>query len=173
MRFSLRSRVMRLSNDKQSINALFTVRLICAAALLSFAHCATDVAHAVGPLAAIADTALHSEVSGSAVVTVIIAPQLGLPVSSTHIELGGVFGVGFLREFIKTSYGQMLEEIRAHHINADKDVVEAFVTRFERASVKEKRDMLDQLKARTVQATLSKQERKQMRKVYPIPRRPH
>jgi PiT family inorganic phosphate transporter len=39
----------RLSNTKDSINALFTLPLICAAALLSFAHGANDVANAVGP----------------------------------------------------------------------------------------------------------------------------
>ena len=36
----------------------------------------------------------------SAAITVIIASQLGLPVSSTHIALGGVFGVWFLREYL-------------------------------------------------------------------------
>ena len=36
----------------------------------------------------------------SASITVIIASQLGLPVSSTHITIGAVFGVGFLREYI-------------------------------------------------------------------------
>jgi PiT family inorganic phosphate transporter len=36
----------------------------------------------------------------SAAITVIIASQLGLPVSSTHIALGWVFGVGFLREYL-------------------------------------------------------------------------
>jgi PiT family inorganic phosphate transporter len=35
----------------------------------------------------------------SAAITVIIASWLGLPVSSTHIALGGVFGVGFFREW--------------------------------------------------------------------------
>lgn len=35
----------------------------------------------------------------SAAITVIIASWLGLPVSSTHIAVGGVFGVGFYREF--------------------------------------------------------------------------
>lgn len=34
----------------------------------------------------------------SAAVTVIAASWLGLPVSSTHIAIGGIFGVGFFRE---------------------------------------------------------------------------
>jgi len=38
-------------------------------------------------------------VSLSAAITVIIASWLGLPVSSTHIAVGGVFGVGFFREW--------------------------------------------------------------------------
>ena len=33
-------------------------------------------------------------------ITVLIASALGLPVSSTHIAIGGIFGVGFLREFL-------------------------------------------------------------------------
>lgn len=37
----------------------------------------------------------------SAAVTVLIATTLGLPVSSTHIALGAVFGVGFLREYME------------------------------------------------------------------------
>ncbi|HCO89719.1 MAG TPA: anion permease, partial [Alphaproteobacteria bacterium] len=35
----------------------------------------------------------------SAAITVIAASALGLPVSSTHIAVGAIFGVGFLREF--------------------------------------------------------------------------
>jgi PiT family inorganic phosphate transporter len=35
----------------------------------------------------------------SAAITVIIASALGLPVSSTHIAVGAVFGVGFFREY--------------------------------------------------------------------------
>ncbi|MBE0413568.1 inorganic phosphate transporter [Yoonia sp.] len=35
----------------------------------------------------------------SAAITVIVASALGLPVSSTHIAVGGVFGVGFFREW--------------------------------------------------------------------------
>ena len=36
----------------------------------------------------------------AAAITVIIASTMGLPVSSTHIAVGGVFGVGLYREFI-------------------------------------------------------------------------
>lgn len=35
----------------------------------------------------------------SAAVTVIIASASGLPVSSTHIAIGAIFGVGFFREW--------------------------------------------------------------------------
>jgi PiT family inorganic phosphate transporter len=35
----------------------------------------------------------------SAAITVIVASALGLPVSSTHIAVGAVFGVGFFREY--------------------------------------------------------------------------
>ena len=38
----------------------------------------------------------------SAAITVIIASWLGLPVSSTHIAVGAVFGVGFFREYFAT-----------------------------------------------------------------------
>lgn len=43
----------------------------------------------------------------SAAITVIIASQLWLPVSSTHIALGWVFGVWFLREYLhKKEHGK-------------------------------------------------------------------
>ena len=38
----------------------------------------------------------------SAAITVIIASKLGLPVSSTHIAVGGIFGVGFFREYLES-----------------------------------------------------------------------
>ena len=31
----------------------------------------------------------------------LIATTLGLPVSSTHIAIGAIFGVGFLREYLE------------------------------------------------------------------------
>ncbi len=142
------SKIGNLENDRSAINTLFTIPLIFAAAMLSFAHGANDVANAVGPLAAIYDALSHATISAkasiplwvmvtggvgisvgltlfgprliktvgseiteldpmrafsimmAAAITVVIASQLGLPVSSTHIAVGGVFGVGFLREWL-------------------------------------------------------------------------
>jgi inorganic phosphate transporter, PiT family len=36
----------------------------------------------------------------AAAITVILASTLGMPVSSTHIAIGALFGVGFLREYV-------------------------------------------------------------------------
>jgi PiT family inorganic phosphate transporter len=210
----VRRAAANLPNDKRSVNRLFTIPLIGAAALLSFAHGANDVANAVGPLAAINEAVLHGGVAtkaaiplwvmlvgaigialglalygpklirtvGSeiteldqsrafciamaAAITVIIATQFGLPVSSTHIAVGAVFGVGFLREYLKTAHHQRLHEIRSHHHGEHEDVVESFLTDFEQASVSVKGDMLRQLKADKTHGGLSKSERKDLKRVY-------
>ena len=153
-------RARGMENRNKSIRELFHLPLICAAALLSFAHGANDVANAVGPLAAIVDSATTGAIAGqkvgipswvlfvgaagisiglllfgpklvravgsqitrlnpmraycvalSAAVTVIIATGLGLPVSSTHIAVGAIFGVGFYREW---------QTARKTHINHGK-----------------------------------------------------
>lgn len=140
-------RTPQLENRRKHVASLFTIPLIFAAALLSFAHGANDVANAVGPLAAIVSAAETGHaatdrvalplwvlligaigislglalfgprlirtvgakitkmdapraycVALAAAITVLIASALGLPVSSTHIAIGGIFGVGFLRE---------------------------------------------------------------------------
>jgi PiT family inorganic phosphate transporter len=52
----------------------------------------------------------------SAAVTVLIATTLGLPVSSTHIAVGAVFGVGFLREFMENPNKRKLRP--GHKLNA-------------------------------------------------------
>jgi PiT family inorganic phosphate transporter len=142
-------RAGKIENRRKHIAGLFTLPLVFAAALLSFAHGANDVANAVGPLAAIVAAAETGSPAGasvalpfwilaigavgislglamfgprvirtvgeqitrmdairaycvalSAAVTVLLASALGLPVSSTHIAVGAVFGVGFLREFL-------------------------------------------------------------------------
>ena len=51
----------------------------------------------------------------SAAITVLIATSLGLPVSSTHIAVGAVFGVGFLREFLENPNKRKLRP--GHRLN--------------------------------------------------------
>lgn len=52
----------------------------------------------------------------SAAITVLIATSFGLPVSSTHIAVGAVFGVGFLREFSENPNRRKLRP--GHKLNA-------------------------------------------------------
>lgn len=109
----------------------------------------------------------------AATITVIIASQLGIPISSTHTAVGAVMGVGFLREYLKSSYARMLEEIRQHHADDEKKVLDEFLIRFERATVREKGEMLRELKKKDKQkkkkknaAWLTKPERKELKKAY-------
>ncbi len=203
-----------LQNNKSSVNTLFTIPLIFAAALLSFAHGANDVANAVGPLAAINDAissqGVHAKaeiplwimvigaigislglllfgpklirtvgseiteldqmraysVAMAASIVVIIASQLGLPVSSTHIAVGGIFGVGFLREYLKRTYAKAIQEIKDHHQGEDEEEVNAYIRRFANAPIAEKKYMLAQLKEKQAEVELSKKERKTLNKVY-------
>jgi PiT family inorganic phosphate transporter len=105
----------------------------------------------------------------AAAITVIFASQLGLPVSSTHIAVGGVFGVGFLREYIKTNYSRMLDDIRAHHKDSDPEEVEAFIARFEAADVVTKGEMLRNMKKEAASdRLLAKRERRELGRVQRI-----
>ncbi|MEA3553130.1 MAG: inorganic phosphate transporter [Campylobacterota bacterium] len=167
----------KLEHTRVGVNSLFTIPLIFAAALLSFAHGANDVANAIGPLAAINDAIMSGGISkkaeiplwvlsvgaigiavglalygpkliktvGSeiteldqmrafsiamaAAITVIIASQLGLPVSSTHIAVGGVFGVGFLREYLDRGETKFLESVR-EKFKADKKELDKLQVEF-------------------------------------------
>ena len=160
----------KLENNRDSVNKLFTIPLIFAAALLSFAHGANDVANAIGPLAAINDAVISAGVNSkvaipfwvmavgalgiavglllygpkliktvgseiteldqmrafsiamAAAITVIIASQLGLPVSSTHIAVGGVFGVGFLREYLDSTDKRVTDKLRKKFKKHKKDL---------------------------------------------------
>ncbi len=207
----------RLQNHKSSVNELFTIPLIFAAALLSFAHGANDVANAVGPLAGINEAiaggavaekaaiplwvlavgaigislglALYGPklirtvgteiteldkmrafcIAMAAAITVIVASQLGLPVSSTHIAVGGVFGVGFLREYIKSSYARTLDDIRDHHAEHDPEAIEKFLAKFEAADVNTKGQMLREMKTQTSSdRLLAKKETKVLGRVHRI-----
>ena len=59
----------------------------------------------------------------SAAITVIVASSLGLPVSSTHIAVGAVFGVGFFREAhwrVTTSNSYVDEVVAVEAAKAEK-----------------------------------------------------
>ena len=51
----------------------------------------------------------------SSSITVLIATTFGLPVSSTHIAIGSIFGVGFLREFLENPNKQKIRP--GHQLN--------------------------------------------------------
>ena len=53
----------------------------------------------------------------SAAFTVLVASQLGLPVSTTHIVVGAVFGVGFFREYYTTHSRRRRYYILTHRRN--------------------------------------------------------
>lgn len=203
-----------IDQTKEAINDLFTIPLIFAAALLSFAHGANDVANAIGPLAAInqvlssgagvvgkASVPLWIMIVGafgislglmlygpkliktvgneitdldkkrafcvamSAAITVLVASQLGLPVSSTHIAIGGIFGVGFLREYLEKKQMQAQELILQAHRGKDQKEVEEFLHKYNLASMKRKGLMLSALKRREIQI-LDKKETKKLKKAY-------
>ncbi len=180
----------KLEHTRVGVNSLFTIPLIFAAALLSFAHGANDVANAIGPLAAINDAIMSGGISekaeipfwvmsvgaigiavglalygpkliktvGSEIteldqmrafsiamaasITVIIASQLGLPVSSTHIAVGGVFGVGFLREYLDNSESRFLENVKEKFKKDKKDLekLQTEFVNFEKIDTKSKKD---------------------------------
>lgn len=163
----------KLANTRRDINKMFTIPLIFAAALLSFAHGANDVANAIGPLAAINDAIMSGAIAHKAqiplwvmmvgaigiaiglamygpklirtvgseiteldqsrawsvamasAIVVIFASWLGLPVSSTHIAIGGIFGVGFLRIYMNKQYEDKLQGIRESHILALKEKIDS------------------------------------------------
>jgi inorganic phosphate transporter, PiT family len=107
----------------------------------------------------------------AATLTVIVASQLGMPVSTTHISIGAVFGVGFLRELLKVNYAKMEAAVRAGHQGADREEVEAYMQRFEAAEVQEKKQMLADMKQRAKVrgldgAVFDKGERKAFKKAY-------
>ena len=75
----------QMNNNKDSVNQLFTIPLIFAAALLSFAHGSNDVANAVGPLAAIVD--VYSSNNGQ-IATSAPIPMWVMLIGAIGISLG-------------------------------------------------------------------------------------
>lgn len=105
----------------------------------------------------------------AAAITVIIASQMGLPVSSTHIAVGGIFGVGFLREHLTTNYNQKVDKIRIHMREEeakDEATIDAFIEKFDLASVSDKRVILKDLKRKARADEITWWERRRVKKAY-------
>ncbi|MCI2393821.1 inorganic phosphate transporter [Aliiroseovarius sediminis] len=83
----------------------------------------------------------------AATLTVILASQLGMPVSTTHVTVGAILGVGFLRERLKAQHQGILAEIRANH-GAGQQAADRFIDRFHATPFTERAALLADLKAR-------------------------
>ncbi len=210
----IQARLAALEGHREHVNLLFTIPLICAAALLSFAHGANDVANAIGPLAGIYDALIHHKSAGkvpipfwimligalgialglalfgprliktvgseiteldrtrafcialSAAITVIIASQLGLPVSSTHVALGAVFGVGFLREYLDNRLHRTIEEILQARGSEGHSDLEERLHQFYDASPDHKATVIAEMKKMGREGELTRQQSKQLRKLF-------
>jgi len=77
----------------------------------------------------------------AAAITVIIASQLGLPVSSTHIAVGAVFGVGFLREFMKIEVYN--EEALKKNLAKEEELLKIMVIELDELQSKENKNKDD------------------------------
>ena len=196
-----------LQNSKKAVNALFNIPLIFAAALLSFAHGANDVANAIGPLAAINDAIINGGISSkasiplwvmgvgalgialglglygpklirtvgseiteldqirafsiamAASITVIIASQLGLPVSSTHIAIGGVFGVGFLREYLQNKKPKEVITVDREFIENEKSSLEKLKDELKACKKKDEKSLEDYKKIVELYQKIEKEEK--------------
>lgn len=101
----------------------------------------------------------------SAAITVIIASQLGMPISSTHVALGAVFGVGFLREFLDQRIGRVVQNVLSQHKGEDNYAkVEEVLMGFQNAPAEDKARILAELKAMGNDAVVDAAERKVLQK---------
>lgn len=104
----------------------------------------------------------------AATLTVILASQLGLPVSTTHVTVGAVLGVGFLRERIKARYEGILHEVHEAHSDGDTRTVDTFLERFHAVPFGARSAMLQKLKldAREGQSEVTKADRKTITRLH-------
>ncbi|MCZ6770965.1 MAG: inorganic phosphate transporter, partial [Proteobacteria bacterium] len=83
-----------MENTRQDVSRLFTIPLICAVALLCFAHGSNDVANAIGPLAAI----VHSS-SESGIAVKVNIPHWVMLLGALGLTAGlGIYGAKMVRK---------------------------------------------------------------------------
>lgn len=101
----------------------------------------------------------------AAAITVIIASHLKLPVSSTHVALGAVFGVGFLREFLELRLGKVIENVLSQH-EGDPDfaIAEKELMNFQNAPPEDKARILKDMREMGEEAVIDAAQRKQLNK---------
>jgi len=101
----------------------------------------------------------------AAALTVIVASQMGMPISSTHVALGAVFGVGFLREFLEQRLGLAVENVLASHQGQpDFHEAERVLHNFQNAPPEDKLRLLSELKKMGPEAVISAAQRKELQK---------
>jgi PiT family inorganic phosphate transporter len=101
----------------------------------------------------------------AAAITVIIASQFGMPISSTHVALGAVFGVGFLREYLDQRLGRVVENVLAKHEGQpDFEAAEHVLRDFQNAPPEDKARILEELKKMGPEAVISAAQRKELTK---------
>ena len=101
----------------------------------------------------------------AAAITVIVASQMGMPISSTHVALGAVFGVGFLREFLERRLSRVVENVLASHKGqADFLEAEQVLNDFQNAPPEDKVRLLAELKKMGPETVISAAQRKELQK---------
>lgn len=101
----------------------------------------------------------------AAAITVIIASHLKLPVSSTHVALGAVFGVGFLREFLELRLGKVVEDVlHQHQGEPNFTEVEKTLKAFQNAPSEDKLRLLKDLQKMGPEAVIDAAQRKVLQK---------
>ena len=105
-------------------------------------------------------------ISLSAATVVLLAVHFGLPVSTTHTLVGSIVGVGLLREYLQVNEQQTLAKIRKAYAGENRQNLERFLGRFQRASLMRKRAMLADLERERGEAQLTDKELQRVHRLY-------
>jgi PiT family inorganic phosphate transporter len=134
-----------------------------AAGLLTYGH---RIVHTVGHELTEINKLRAFCVVFSAALVVVVASLFGFPVSTTHILVGSIVGVGLLREFVKLNERETLGKIRKCHAAQDQDTLERFLPRFQSATLPRKRVMLEELFRARGEVRPTERERDRIHRLY-------